>query len=108
MDKSYFEIRKTQIQSEIDRWKQEMRDLEDEYIFSNQKFPVGSKVCVTIPSHKGIALSTREKVKRYAYVIGYEIRYGEVVPKLMRAKKDGSISKVRDNILFGREIVELA
>lgn len=32
MDKSYFKTRKAEIQSEIDSWKQEMRDLEDEYI----------------------------------------------------------------------------
>lgn len=31
MDKSYFKTRKAEIQSEIDSWKQEMRDLEDEY-----------------------------------------------------------------------------
>lgn len=37
MDKSYFKTRKAEIQSEIDSWKQEMRDLEDEYISSNQK-----------------------------------------------------------------------
>lgn len=33
MDKSYFKTRKVEIQSEIDSWKQEMRDLEDEYIY---------------------------------------------------------------------------
>ena len=51
MDKSYFETRKTEIQSEIDSWKQELKDLEDEYISSNQKFPIGSKVCITTPAH---------------------------------------------------------
>ena len=60
MDKSYFETRKTEIQSEIDSWKQELKDLEDEYISSNQKFPIGSKVCITTPAHTGMVLSTRE------------------------------------------------
>ena len=40
MDKSYFETRKAEIQSEIDSWKQKLRDLEDEYISSNQKLGV--------------------------------------------------------------------
>lgn len=31
MDKSYFETRKKEIQSEIDSWKQKLKDLEDEY-----------------------------------------------------------------------------
>jgi hypothetical protein len=113
MDKSYFETRKTEIQSEIDSWKQELKDLEDEYISSNQKFPIGSKVCITTPAHTGMVLSTREKVtfpeaKRYSYVTGYEIRCKEVVPILMKAKKDGTISKIRDYITFERVIVELA
>ena len=113
MDKSYFETRKAEIQSEIDSWKQELRDLEDEYISSNQKFPVGSKVCITTPAHTGWLLHNHETVvfpeeKRYSYVIGYEIRSGEVVPKLMKAKKDGTISKMRDYISFKRSIVDLA
>lgn len=113
MDKSYFETRKAEIQSEIDSWKQELKDLEDEYISSNQKFPIGSKVCITTPARTGMVLSTGEKVtfpeaKRYAYVTGYEICRKEVVPILMKAKKDGTISKNRDYITFGRVIVELA
>lgn len=112
MDKSYFETRKAEIQSEIDSWKQEMRDLEDEYISSNQRFPIGSKICITTPAHTGWMLHTREIVtipeeKRYSYVIGYEIRCGEVVPQLMKAKKDGTISKLRDYISFERVIVKL-
>lgn len=113
MNKSYFETRKTEIQSEIDSWKQELRDLEDEYISSNQKFPIGSKVCIITPAHEGWTLDTREKItfperKRYSYVTGYEISRNEVVPILMKAKKDGTISKIRDYITFERVIVELA
>ena len=82
-------------------------------ISSNQKFPIGSKVCITTPAHEGWALSTREKItfperKRYSYVTGYEICHNEVVPILMKAKKDGTISKIRDYITLERVIVELA
>lgn len=113
MDKSYFKIRKVEIQSEIDSWKQELKDLEDEYISSNQKFPIGSKVCITTPAHTEMMLYNNEKItfpetKRYSYVTGYGIRCNEVVPILMRAKKDGTISKNRDYITYETEIIELA
>lgn len=113
MNKSRFLERKNHIQEEIESWKEELRDLEEEYISSNQQLPIGSKVCITTPAHTGMVLSTREKVtfpetKRYSYVTGYEIRYDEVVPILMKAKKDGTISKIRDYITFERVIVELA
>ena len=44
MDKLYFKTRKEEIQSKIDSCKKEMKELENEYIVSNQKFPIGSKV----------------------------------------------------------------
>lgn len=44
MDKSYFKTRKAEIQFEIDNWEQKMIRLKEEYISSNQKFPIGSKL----------------------------------------------------------------
>lgn len=113
MNKSRFLERKKHILSEIESWKEELRDVEEEYISSNQKFPIGSKVCITTPAYVGWELSTRERVsfpeqKRYAYITGYEILNNEVVPILMKAKKDGAISKFRDYITFEKAIVELA
>lgn len=113
MDKSYFKTRKAEIQSEIDSWKQEMRDLEDEYISSNKKFPIRSKVCLTIPAHTvrslfGSKTKTIPEEKKFAYVTGYEIERNEVVPILMRAKKDGTISKLREYIPFIEFTIELA
>lgn len=114
MDKERFLERKRHIQSEIESWEKELRDVEEEYISSNQKFPVGSKVCITTPAHMEWFLRTREKElcpekKRYAYVVGYEISYNdEVGPILMKAKKDGTISKNRDYIAFENVKIELA
>lgn len=39
MDKLYFKTRKEEIQSKIDSCKKEMKELENEYIDSNQKIP---------------------------------------------------------------------
>ena len=113
MDKSYFKTRKAEIQSEIDSWKQEMRDLEDEYISSNKKFPIGSKVCLTIPAHTvrllwGNETKTIPEEKKFAYVTGYEIERNEVVPILMKPKKDGTISQLREYISFIEFTIELA
>lgn len=111
MDKSYFKTRKAEIQSEIDSWKQEMRDLEDEYISSNKKFPIGSKVCLTIPAHTELYWGNKTKTipeeKKFAYVTGYEIVSNEVIPILMKAKKDGTISKLREYLSFKQVTIEL-
>lgn len=115
MDKSYFETRKAEIQSKIDSYKKEMKELEDEYISSNQKFPIGSKVCLTIPAHTvrtfyfyGSKIKTIPEEKKLAYVTGYEIERNEVVPILMKANKDGTISKLREYASYEQAIIELA
>lgn len=112
MDKLYFKTRKEEIQSKIDSCKKEMKELENEYIASNQKFPIGSKVCLTIPAHTvkllwGNETKTIPEEKKFAYVTGYEIVSNEVVPILMKAKKDGTISKLREYIPFGQFTIEL-
>mgnify|MGYP005980375839 CR=1 FL=1 len=113
MDKLYFKTRKEEIQSKIDSCKKEMKELENEYIVSNQKFPIGSKVCLTIPAHTerlywGKETKTIPEEKKFAYVTGYEIVIDEVIPILMKAKKDGTISKLREYMSFRQAIIELA
>lgn len=112
MDKSYFETRKAEIQSKIDSYNKEMKELKNEYISSNQKFPIGSKVCLTIPAHTVRLLWGNEtkiipEEKKFAYVTGYEIVSNEVVPILMKAKKDGTISKLREYLSFKQVTIEL-
>lgn len=87
--------------------------LKKEYISSNQKFPIGSKVCLTIPAHTvqllwGNETKTIPEEKKFAYVTGYEIVSNEVLPILMKAKKDGTISKLREYISFKQVIIKLA
>lgn len=112
MNKSIFLERKKHILSEIESWKEELRDVEEEYISSNQKFPIGSKVCITTPAYTGRLLDTHDtkffpERKRYAYIAGYKIFCNEVEPILMKEKKDGTISKVRDHLMFEKETIEL-
>lgn len=113
MDKLYFKTRKEEIQSKIDSCKKEMKELKKEYISSNQKFPVGSKICLTIPAHEVRDFANNRirivpEEKKFAYVTGYEIVADEVVPILMKAKKDGTISKLREYMSFRQAIIELA
>lgn len=112
MDKLYFETRKAEIQSKIDSYNKEMKELKNEYISSNQKFPIGSKVCLTIPAHTvhlwGNETKTIPEEKKFAYVTGYKIVSDEVLPILMKAKKDGTISKLREYTSFKQVIIELA
>lgn len=44
---------------------------------------------------------------RFAYISQYQIRCDEVVPVLLKAKKDGSVSKLRDYVV-SYEKMELA
>ena len=58
--------------------------LEKEYIESNMKYPIGSKVCIT----------TNES-KRYAYVKDYRIDFSDnIEPLFNEVKKDGTMSKM--------------
>lgn len=111
MDKLYFKTRKEEIQSKIDSCKKEMKELENEYIASNQKFPIGSKVCLTIPAYELRDLGINRirivpEEKKFAYVTGYEIVSDKVLPILMKAKKDGTISKLREYTSFKQVTIE--
>lgn len=44
--------------------------LEKDYIESNQVFPIGSKVCITVMDHERILVP---EAKRLAYIADYEI-----------------------------------
>lgn len=57
MNKEEFQTKKNDIDSKIRELKNQKIQLEKEYIESNVKYPIGSKVCIT----------TNES-KRYAYV----------------------------------------
>lgn len=113
MEKLHFENRKKEILSKIDFLKAKLKHLETQYIDSNQKFPIGSKVRITTTGCIGYELYALEKTssppkkKCYAYVAGYEICCGEVIPILMKAKKDGTISKKRHHVIAGRDLIEL-
>lgn len=67
---------------------------------------------MTIPAHTvkllwGNETKTIPEEKKFAYVTGYEIVSNEVVPILMKAKKDGTISKLREYLSFKQVTIEL-
>lgn len=67
---------------------------------------------MTIPAYKTRLLWSNEtktipEEKKFAYVTGYEIVSNEVVPILMKAKKDGTISKLREYLSFKQVTIEL-
>ena len=103
MIKEEFKAKREIINSKIRELNNEMMKLKKEYIKSNENYPIGSKVCLTIPAHTVRILcdsktKTIPEEKKFAYVTGYEIVSNEVVPILMKAKKDGTISKLREYI----------
>lgn len=91
----------------------EKEKLEKEYIESNQGFPVGSKVCITVPSHERFSLLNNERilvseVKKLAYIADYEIDDdGEIVPSLRQLDYNGGMSAIPLYVNFKKVIIEL-
>ena len=84
MNKEEFQTKKNDINSKIRELKNQKIKLEKEYIESNAKYPIGSKVCIT----------TNES-KRYAYVKDYRIDfYDNIEPLFNKVKKDGTMSEM--------------
>lgn len=84
MNKEEFKSKKEIINSKINELKNEMIKLKKEYIESNVKYPIGSKVCIT----------TNES-KRYAYIKDYRITsLDNIEPLFNKVKKDGTMSEM--------------
>lgn len=84
MTKEEFKSKKEIINSKIRELNNEMIKLKKEYIESNVKYPIGSKVCIT----------TNES-KQYAYVKDYRIDFSDnIEPLFKKVKKDGTMSEV--------------
>lgn len=84
MTKEEFKAKKEIINSKINELKNEMIKLKKEYIESNVKYPIGSKVCIT----------TNES-KRYAYVKDYRIDFSDnIEPLFNKVKEDGTVSEM--------------
>lgn len=82
MNKEEFKSKKEIINSKMNEF--EMIKLKKEYIKSNMKYPIGSKVCIT----------TNES-KRYAYVKDYRIDFFDnIEPLFNKVKKDGTVSEM--------------
>lgn len=62
MNKEEFQTKKNDINSKIRKLKSQKIKLEKEYIKSNAKYPIGSKVCITTPASTYIRLDNYESV----------------------------------------------
>lgn len=114
MTKEEFRTKKEIINSKINELKNEMMKLKKEYIESNAKYPIGSKVCITTPAYTAIRLSDLESVtvperKQYAYVKGYRIVdfLDTVEPLFSKVKKDGTVSKADFYVSLTNATIEL-
>lgn len=110
MNKEEFQTKKNDIDSKIRELKNQKIQLEKEYIESNQGFPVGSKVCITVMAHE----RNNERIlvpeaKKLAYIADYEIDdNGEVVPSLRQLDYNGGMSAIPLFVNLKKAIIELA
>lgn len=115
MNKEEFKAKREIINSKMNELKNEMIKLEKEYIESNQKYPIGSKVCVTTPAYIAtyIRSDKQESVvvperKQYAYVKDYRIDFlDNVEPLFSKVKKDGTVSKAGFYVSLTNTTIEL-
>lgn len=97
MTKEEFRTKKEIINSKIRELNNEMIKLKKEYIESNVKYPIGSKVCIT----------TNES-KRYAYIKDYRIDFlDNIEPLFNKVKKDGTMSEVNLYVSLTNDTIEL-
>lgn len=97
MNKEEFQTKKNDIDSKIRELKNQKIQLEKEYIESNAKYPIGSKVCIT----------TNES-KRYAYVKDYRIDFFDnIEPLFNKVKKDGTMSEMGLYVSLTNATIEL-
>lgn len=97
MNKEEFISKRNVINSKINELNNEMIRLKKEYIESNIKYPIGSKVCIT----------TNES-KRYAYVKDYRIDFSDnIEPLFNKVKKDGTVSEENLYVSLMNATIEL-
>lgn len=113
MNKEEFQTKKNDINSKIRELKSQKIKLKKEYIESNAKYPIGSKVCITTPTSVYTSLHdltgvTVPETKQYAYIVGYDISYlCDIKPLFKKINKDGSVSKVNLYVNLENVVIEL-
>lgn len=106
MNKEEFLSKRYAIDLKLKELNGEKEQLEKEYIESNQVFPIGSKVCITVPAHERILVP---EAKKLAYIADYEIDdNGEVVPSLRQLDYNGGMSAIPLFVNLNKAIIELA
>ena len=110
MNKEEFLSKRYAIDLKLKELNGEKEQLEKEYIESNQGFPVGSKVCITVLAH---TFWNNERIlvpeaKKLAYIADYEIDdNGEVVPSLRQLDYNGGMSAIPLFVNLKKDIIEL-
>jgi hypothetical protein len=105
MTKEEFKSKKEIINSKMNELNNEMIKLKKEYIKSNVKYPIGSKVCITVMDHERILVP---EAKKLAYIADYDIDdNGEVVPSLRQLDYNGGMSAIPLFVNLKKVIIEL-
>lgn len=113
MNKEEFLSKRDAIDLTLKELNGKKEQLEKEYIESNQGFPIGSKVCITVPAYERFSLLDNERIlvpeaKKLAYIADYEIDdNGEVVPSLRQLDYNGGMSEMPLYVNFKKVIIEL-
>jgi len=88
MNQEQFISKREELENIIRAKRNELYELEKEYVATNQPYPVGTKLKVTISDEHTI-----NNKAMYAIVRGYELCGDSVKPVLAKINKDGSMHK---------------
>lgn len=92
MTKEEFKFETSRIDAEIKVLREQASNIKDAYIKEHAKFEIGDKVVVIYPATYG-PFPKPEK-REYGFVCKNELNFREdVVPKLLKCKKDGTESR---------------
>ena len=99
MHKEEFITKKTELEDKISSLKSELIKLGQEYIDTNQTYPVGTKLKFTFTGGK----------VQYGIVKSYYLSWVDVKPRLAKVKKDGTAHKTAEEYIdwWEKPVVEV-
>lgn len=108
MNKEEYTIQQNRLLEDIEDLKKkkiflekELDQIRDAYIQENKQFDIGDKIKIEYMHHPYLGydkgFGEKELTSKLCYVCGYYItQKGDIMPHIMKAKKDGTQSKIAD------------
>lgn len=106
MEKSDYLSKKNELDSKIKELQIKLHQLKKDYIEKNRKFENGDLIKIITAEFNYYSKIIENNIS-FGYVDGFELNYkDEVIPILLKQKKDGTKSKNKLYLPFGKYTLE--